>query len=334
MIIPTTGKGRPTPAARSAYYEQVNLFCQTIMKIKPRLDFAIGSRGWCYILEQQAGLLKPDFDAAQKLIGDCRKNGLLPLDICAEDEARSFLCEERISGDIEDEAQDIVESALSWWTDYNGSSFWENQEFFLQMLVEKIDLRSLFEPVCKEYRVRLGNARGWADINQRGNLMKQFKHWESRGKRCVLLYCGDHDPSGLAITTYLRDTLAKLSRAVGWDPKNLIIERFGLNADFIESARLSWIDNLLTGSGKDLADPKHPDYKKPYVAEYIKKYGKRKCEANALVTAPELGRQLCREAIEKYISEKAIDEYEEEIQRQRYEVKEAVENRFQGLFAA
>ncbi len=334
MIIPSTGKGRPTPAARSAYDAQVKEFCQTILKIKPRLDFQIGSRGWCYILEQQAGLLKPDFDAAQKLIGDCRKNGLLPLDICAEDEARSFLCEERISGDIEEEAEDIVESALSWWSDYSGSSFWENQEYYVQMLVEKIDLRSLFEPICRRYRVRLANARGWSDIGQRANLMRHFKLWQASGKKCVLLYCGDHDPSGLAITTYLRDTLAELSPAIGWNPKNLIIDRFGLNADFIENAELSWIDNLLTGSGRDLGDPKHRDYKKPYVSNYIAKYGKRKCEANALVTQPELGRQLCEEAILKYVSTSAAEDYEKEIGNQRQILKREVECRFREMFAA
>jgi hypothetical protein len=334
MIIPRLGKGKPSQAQRDAYNEEVRSFCTEILKIQSRLDIKIGSRGWCYILEQQAGLLKSDFDLAEKLISFCRAEGLLPLDICADDEARLFLCTETIDGNVDDETEIIVRSALNWWKDYTGSSFWENQNYFIQMLVEKIDLRSLFEPICEEYRVRLGNARGWADMNQRGNLMREFKYWEQRGKHCVLLYCGDHDPSGLAITTYLRDTLSKLSRAVGWSPENLIIERFGLNADFIESAELSWIDNLLTGSGKDLGDPKHPDYKKPYVADYIAKYGKRKCEANALVTAPELGRKLCRDAIEKYIDQRAAAEYGNKIRMQRFEVKEAVENRFKELFAA
>jgi len=335
MIIPKLGKGKPSQTQRELYDAGIQTFCNEIMKIRSRLDFNIGSRGWCYILEQQAGLLKSDFDDAQKLIGDCRKKGLLPLDICKDDEARSFHCEEALDdSDIYDEAESIVSSALSWWEDYTGSSFWENQGFYVQMLVEKMDLRSLFEPVCKEYRVRLANARGWADISQRADLLRNFKQWEARGKSCVLLYCGDHDPSGLAITEHLRHTLAELSPAVGWNPENLIIERFGLNSDFIASAGLSWIDNLITGSGKDLGDSKHPDHNKPYVQDYLSKYGRRKCEANALVTAPELGRQLCRDAIRKYISDEAIEEYEEQIQQQRYEVKEAVENRFKELFAA
>jgi len=33
----------------------------------------------------------------------------------------------------------------------------------------------------------------------------------------------------------------------------------------------SWIDNLETGSGKDLANPKHPDHHKEYVQGYLTK---------------------------------------------------------------
>jgi hypothetical protein len=48
-----------------------------------------------------------------------------------------------------------------------------------------------------------------------------------RRKRCVLLYCGDHDPGGLHLSDHLRSNFGDLSGAVGWGPENLIIERFG-----------------------------------------------------------------------------------------------------------
>ena len=59
------------------------------------MDFPVGSRGWCYILERH-GLRKGDFDAAEKLITDCRKSGELPLDICAEDCSRETIGIEKI----------------------------------------------------------------------------------------------------------------------------------------------------------------------------------------------------------------------------------------------
>ena len=79
--------------------------------------------------------------------------------------------------------------------------------------------------------------------------MRRFAHWESRGKKCVLLHCGDHDPGGLHISEFLHSNFADLGRAVRWWPNNLVIDRFGLNADFIRRHRLTWIDNLITGSG-------------------------------------------------------------------------------------
>jgi hypothetical protein len=51
------------------------------------MDFAVGSRGWAYILERH-GLRKGDFDAAEAKITEFRKSGDLPLDICAEDASR------------------------------------------------------------------------------------------------------------------------------------------------------------------------------------------------------------------------------------------------------
>ena len=159
-------------------------------------------------------------------------------------------------------------------------------------------------------------------------MMLRFHEAEARGQIPVLLYCGDHDPSGLAISNRLRDRFISLVYAVRetygvyWDPKNLIIDRFGLNFDFIEAHNLTWIDGLETGSGKDLADPTHPDHFKDYVQNYIRLYGPRKCEANALVVASDAGRQLPLDTIHKYIKPDALDEYAERLKAPRKALRE------------
>jgi hypothetical protein len=99
----------------------------------------------------------------------------------------------------------------------------------IEMLVEKIDLKNLFTPVCAEYLVPRANAGGWSDINGRAAIMRRFAAHERAGRQCVLLYCGDHDPGGAIISDFLRSNLADLQRAVGWSPDRLIIDRFGLN---------------------------------------------------------------------------------------------------------
>jgi hypothetical protein len=83
-------------------------------------------------------------------------------------------------------------------------------------------------------------------VNSRVEMMRRFKYWEWRGKKCVLLIFVDHDPGGLLIAEFLRKNLADLSHAVDWSPAKLIIDRFGLKPDFIRRHRLTWIDNLET----------------------------------------------------------------------------------------
>ena len=149
-----------------------------------------------------------------------------------------------------------------------------------------------------------------------------------RGKLCVLLYCGDHDPGGLQISEFLRSNLKELERAVGdWSSDSLAIDRFGLDYEFIETNALTWIDNLETGSGGDLTDPKHPDHHKDYVQSYLKRFGARKVEANALVARPEAGRELCRQAILKWVPEDAVRNYAERLRHAREELRQAITRR-------
>ena len=154
--------------------------------------------------------------------------------------------------------------------------------------------------------------------------MRRFAEHGAAGRRCVLLLCGDHDPGGLHITDNVRKNLSDLSGAVGWTPENLIISRFGLNADFIDRHDLTWIDNLETSSGQQLDDPDHEDHNKKYVQDYIERFGVRKCEANALVVVPEIGRKLCRDAILEFIPAGAPARYRRKLDRERAKLQQAI----------
>ena len=301
-------------------------FANELMRLQEQIGFKVSSRGWCYILEEKMGLLKGDFNRAQDVINDCRKNGMLPYDFTARDETRKTVGEEKIDDrNVDDYSDYIIHSVIEGWLDYyKPISFWDNQEYYIEMVGEKIDLRTLFETVCKQWDVPYTNLKGWSDINSRGDLMNRLKEKESEGKQCVLLYCGDHDPGGIDISNKLRKNLEDLAEAQGiyWYPDGLIIERFGLNYDFIEENNLSWIFNLETSSGKRLDNTNHPDSNKSYVVNYIGAYGVRKVEANALVVRPDAGRAMCREAILKYIDLDAATEYREKTDELREELRE------------
>ncbi len=69
-LLPKRRPGRQSDTAVIEYEEKVAHFCSLILQIKSTMDFAVGSRGWCYLLEHH-GLHKGNFDAAEKLISDC-----------------------------------------------------------------------------------------------------------------------------------------------------------------------------------------------------------------------------------------------------------------------
>jgi hypothetical protein len=201
------------------------------------------------------------------------------------------------------------------------------------MVVEKIDLVTLFQPICADYHIPIANSKGWSSILQRAEYCRRFREAEDKGLKCVLLYCGDHDPDGLRISDTLRQNLNDINSIRwgdgegGYDADDLIIDRFGLEYDFIRKNNLTWIDNLITGSGKNLASPQHPNYNLPYLKIYLKKIGVRKCEANSIVVIPEMGRQLCVEAIEKYLGPDARDRF----RAKRAEVRERIDNILEEL---
>jgi hypothetical protein len=179
------------------------------------------------------------------------------------------------------------------------------------------------------------NAGGWSDINSRADVMRRFQKHDAAGRRCVLLYCGDFDPAGLLISDMIRKNLRDLEAAMGWFPDDdrLIIDRFGLNEDFITANHLLWIDGLETGGGKyNLEDPRHPDHFKPYVQDYLKRYGPRKVESNALVAHYGSGRQLCREAIEKYIDPHGIRRYKARLQARQRQVRRLLPDVIRTVF--
>jgi hypothetical protein len=173
--LPRRSKGRQSQEKADRYDADVERFCRQIIQINSTLDFKVSSRGWCYILEEH-GLEKGDFDVAQRLINDCRKSGDLSLDICAEDEARlADNLEELDEEDPVKEANKAIITIQNWGNIYHPISFWEFQDYYIEMVVEKIDLKSLFSPICEEFHIPCTNSRGWSDINSRARMAERVK---------------------------------------------------------------------------------------------------------------------------------------------------------------
>jgi len=292
-------------------------FANKLIEINETVGFKVSSRGWCYQLEGFGLINKGQFDLVQNLINKCRKNGLLPIGFVLEEEARKFSGVEVPETQTPQEYLASFIKAVMNAENYYTPNWWKGENFYIQMLVEKIDLLTLFEPICKEYHIPIATSKGWSSILQRAEIAGRFLGAEMNGLKPILLYCGDHDPFGLAISDFLRENLIDIAKGTGWLPSKLIIDRFGLNYDFIMSNNLSWIDNLVSGTGKQ------PDMNNPIVKTYVEEFGIRKVEANAIVVKPDAGRTLCRQTIEKYLGPDAKERFAKK--------REAVKDAFQRL---
>jgi len=286
---------------------------EVLKDLRNRIGFSVSARGWCYLMEQEGYVNKSQFDKVENAINTCRKEGILPVNFVAEEDARAFAGVETPSGEtIKELLARMLDDVLHGYRHYS-PDWMEGEHYYIQVLVEKIDLKTLYTPVCRDYRIPIANGKGWQSVLQRAEYARRFQEAERQGLKCVLLYVGDFDPDGLRISTAMMDNLEQIKDVVwadgvnGYDPKNLIIERVALNYDFILQQNYTWIDNLVTSSKKkpgkaqSLADPKHNNYKLPYVQDYLQKYGARKCESNVMITTPAIARQLLRTAIEKYL---------------------------------
>lgn len=306
-------------------------FADMLNELSEQIGFKVSSRGWCYQLEQKRLINKDEFDKVESLINRCRRDGLLSINFVAEEEGRKFSGVE--TPDFRSPLEYLIsylKAPLKCWKWYV-PDWWKGEKYYIQMLVEKIDLKTLFEPICERYHIPIATSKGWSSMLQRAEYARRFKEASDQGLKCILLYCGDHDPDGLRISDFLRSNLEDISDIIwddeetGYDPEFLEIRRFGLDYDFIMNHNLTWIDNLITGSGRNLASAGHKNFKMPYVQQYLRMIGERKCEANAIIVMPDVARNFVNDVIVEYLGEDAELRFENKVQKVRKEMYKTID---------
>ncbi|MFO8020651.1 MAG: hypothetical protein R6U96_18655 [Promethearchaeia archaeon] len=318
IVLPENRRGRKSKEFKKKYEQQLQNFADALMELDSQMSDKVSSRGWCYLLEGMGLISKDQFDYAQKIINRCRKRGYLPVDFVELDEARDYINVEPLAEGKSD-PKVIIRRNLDWVLECENdvrTGFWETQDVYIQMLVEKVDVRNLFKSICSKYHIPIANARGWSSILSRAQLAERFKKAEELGLKPILMYYADFDPAGLLIADKLKKNLRDLRKATGWDPKNLVVDRFGLTFDFINQNNLMWIDNLTTGSGR------RADDSLDYVSDYIEKYGRRKCEANAILPKPDIAINHCEKEIQKWLGDNPFETYDKELKAKKKQVKE------------
>ena len=165
----------------------------------------------------------------------------------------------------------------------------KGQKTYIELWVEKDALSGVLKKITSKYHIHLVVTRGYISCSAIYDAYKRFYQAEMCGKRSVILYFGDHDPSGIDM---IRDIRTRL--------KEFDVE----------------VDLLPLGITKEQIDKYNPPPNPakttdPRGTGYIKKFGAISWEVDAL--NPKILHKLAIDAVENLIE---LDLFEEQIEKE------------------
>ena len=103
---------------------------------------------------------------------------------------------------------------------------WEGQPWHVEVMVEKDALSGVLEPVCRDLDIGFTANRGYSSSSAMYEAGKRIEQAiDDAGKDVLILYLGDHDPSGIDMT---RDVLERLEL---FCRTSIEVKRLALNMD-------------------------------------------------------------------------------------------------------
>lgn len=175
-----------------------------------------------------------------------------------------------------DSPADIIRACV---TSY-GEDLWANRLIHLELICEKQALSGVLWPVCEEFSIPFTAIKGFSSVSLYYTVAERIADKsDNEGKQIVILYLGDHDPSGQDMS---RDCLNRLSILSGVE--NIQLERLGLNASQVAQY------NLMPQPTK-----KSDSRAKKFIADH----GEHSYELDAL--QPDVIEQLARDGIARYL---------------------------------
>ncbi|MEO0247874.1 MAG: hypothetical protein ABIM20_07855 [candidate division WOR-3 bacterium] len=124
---------------------------------------------------------------------DAREMGIIDY-FAFEDRSRYLLTPNTVS--VKTNPKDVIKNALISSLEPPEIDIWENQDYHLELWIEKDALIKLFKQIAKKYQLNLYPSRGYSSLTKIHEAQERYKEQIKRGKRCIILYFGDLDPSG------------------------------------------------------------------------------------------------------------------------------------------
>lgn len=237
---------------------------------------------------------------------EARWEGLISFETFSDNDRAMIGETEASETDLDDKI-----SSGKWLIEYRMKNYsknrWENQPYYPEVFIEKKALQNVFTNPCKRLDVALGACKGYPSLTFINEAADRFKEAEARGKKPIILYFGDYDPSGEDIPRSIEDNLIKLGVEVE-------VKRIAL----MEEQVVAW--NLPAAPIKS-GDSRSASWD-----------GLGQVELDAVT--PEKLEEMCTEAIEDIMDFDLYDELmeQEEEERKEYQkqIKEFVNTELNG----
>lgn len=153
------------------------------------------------------------------IIGDARLAGLIDWRAIV-DRTRSLVAPAHWGGPAE-----IVEAAAESYA----IDKWAGQPERVEVWVEKEALVNVLEQVCEPWDVPYFACRGYTSLSEMWAAGQRLIGYQDEGQRPVVIYLGDHDPSGVDMTRDITDRLV-----VTFEATDVEVVRLALNMDQIQ----------------------------------------------------------------------------------------------------
>lgn len=208
---------------------------------------------------------QPNYKRIVNIMNDARLAGLVDWD-AIEDRTRNV---SRLS--TWDKPSSIMDSVVSSYR----NDKWRNQEFHVEVWIEKEALTGVISQICDQVEVPYFACRGYVSQSE---MYHSAQRLADLGKPVIVLHLGDHDPSGIDMTRDNDDRLQMLSGHA-----NITVKRIALNLKQIKKYKCPPNPCKLTDSR---------------AAPYMVEFGESSWELDAL--SPTVTKNLIDKEVAKY----------------------------------
>lgn len=194
-----------------------------------------------------------------------------------------------------DNISDLISSALHSYR----LPRWDNQHYYVEMLCEKQALESVLKPIADKWHIRFGYNKGYTSASSMYEMSKRVINEIWSGKEVVILYFGDHDPSGLDMIRDIRERMLEfLTECEDPQPLDKIVAH-----DMFSVEPLALTKEQI----ETFSPPPNPaKFSDPRSKEYVADHGKVSWELDAI--DPYTLQEIAENGILKYLDEEMYDE--------------------------